>query len=73
MSKLTIEVEETDLEELFSLLAEINDLFHQPSNLSDPERMQQFAEKYYSSINRAYYQTVWNWLPEELRIRLSDE
>lgn len=56
-----------ELKQLFLLLEELNDFFHQPMNLEDSERVRAFAERVYPEIRTMYYETVWNALPEDMQ------
>lgn len=53
--------------EIFELLERLNSFFHQPRNFESASRPASFVKENYSDIHRAYYETVWNWLPPEIQ------
>ena len=61
-----------ELKRLFLLLEELNDFFHQPMNLEDPQALQAFAERVYPEIRSMYYETVWNALPKDMQLELEN-
>ena len=63
--KKTIPIPVSEIKEVFELLEQMNDLFHQPLNYQNSELMNKFAEDKYPEIRKLYYETVWKWLPEE--------
>jgi len=65
MNKIEIETEEA--KEVFELLEELNDLFHQPISYENHEAVKTFAEKHYAKIHKLYYDTVWSWLPADIQ------
>ncbi|SIO06601.1 hypothetical protein SAMN02745824_2818 [Parasphingorhabdus marina DSM 22363] len=65
--KSTVEVPVENVRDLFQLMEKMNDLFHQPRNLKDGKRIARFADENYPSIHKAYYEILWNLLPEEDR------
>ncbi len=65
MSKITVDPEE--VEELFDLLEKLNNFFHQSMNFDSQEKVEAFATQIYPEISKAYYETVWEWLPQEVK------
>ena len=61
-SDINISVE--TVRELYSLMEEIQDLFHQPLYYEDKETVIAFAHKHYPAIKKAYYETLWGLLPQ---------
>ena len=59
-----------DLRDLYILLEELNDFFHQPDNYSSVEQVQRFAKKIYPDISKMYYETVWKSLPKDVQEEL---
>ena len=62
----------SEIRRLYDLLAEVQDLFHQPLYYEDPGRVQRFADEYYGEIHDLYYNVVWEWLPEEERRKIEE-
>jgi len=69
----TIAVNADDLIEIYLLIEEINDLFHQPLKYSDAELVSNFADTHYPQIKRIYYEVLWEYLPEEYRHSIEAE
>ena len=65
MSDKDISISANQVRELFALMEEIQDLFHQPMNYENKDTVIKFADKYYPAIHKAYYKTLWDLLPEE--------
>jgi len=63
--KESISIPVSEVKEVFELLEEINQLFHQPLNHKDLEAVEMFAKSNYPAIKKLYYETVWNWLPKD--------
>ena len=61
----SIQIPLKEIKEVFELLEEMNDLFHQQLKYKDTEVVSKFAKTNYPEIKKLYYTTVWNWLPEE--------
>lgn len=62
-----IEVEESEVMELFQLMEKLNHFFHQPVHFESKQLVEEFAESVYPDIQKAYYETTWNWLPQKER------
>lgn len=71
MSNIEVSLEE--IIEIFYLLEELNDFFHDPSKYSDKEAVERFITEKYPSINKGYYKTVWNWLPKDVQDKITAE
>jgi len=67
-----IKISATEVRELFALMEEIQDLFHQPMYYEDKDTVIKFADKHYPSIHKAYYQTLWNLLPQKDKDRIAN-
>lgn len=61
-----------ELKELYLLLEELNEFFHQPENYLSSEKTNEFAKKIYPDINKMYYETVWDSLPKDLQDELEN-
>lgn len=57
-----------EMRELFLLLEDLNEFFHQPDNYSSISQVEKFARQIYPSLEKMYYKTVWDNLPEELKV-----
>ncbi len=60
-----IKIPLSEIKEVFELLEEVQDLFHQPMKYKDEKVTEKFANENYNKIKKLYYETVWNWLPKE--------
>ena len=67
--KIKLEVEEQDLKDLFYLMEEINDFFHNELNYNDVHK---FGEKHYKQISHSFYKVLWEWLPEDEKRRIEN-
>jgi hypothetical protein len=68
-----IEVELSQVKDIFLLLEELNDFFHDPDKYRDQTRVVDYVESgMYSKLHTAYYTTVWNWLPPEVQQQIED-
>ncbi|MEM7356088.1 MAG: hypothetical protein AAF657_35055 [Acidobacteriota bacterium] len=64
--EVMIKVPLAEVRELFFLLEETQDFFHQPLNYGDSEQVNAFVKGgFYERVKKAYYETVWNWLPAD--------
>ena len=54
-----IEIDLDEARRAFRLLGKIQDLFHQPTKVSDPEIVAKFATDNYPEIKELYYNVVW--------------
>jgi len=70
MTDIKIQLEQA--EEVFLLLEKLNKYFHQPLNYNSQEKIEEFASSIYPEIRTAYYNTVWDWLPEETQEKLEN-
>ena len=57
---------------VYRLLEALNDFFHQPLNFEDKETVMRFAQKNYPEIRELYYDTIWEWLPEDVRDKITN-
>lgn len=64
---IKIEVDVDEVRRVFSLLEEVNSLFHQPLKHKDINLVVNFAENNYPEIKELYYDLVWNWLPKDVQ------
>lgn len=65
-------MEREELKDLYLLLEELNDFFHQPENFKDSADIERFATKIYPGLKEMYYETVWSWLPKDLQEELEN-
>lgn len=68
-----IEVEGKEVVELFQLMERLNHFFHQPLHFETKESVEEFARSVYPDIHKAYYETIWGWLPKSERERIESE
>lgn len=61
---IDISISAENVRELYFLMEEIQDLFHQPLYYEDKETVAAFAKKHYPAIKKAYYETLWGLLPQ---------
>lgn len=72
MSDEDIKISPNQVRELFALMEEVQDLFHQPMYYENLETVKKFADKHYQAIHKAYYKTLWDLLPQEDKDRISE-
>jgi hypothetical protein len=66
--KTAIEVPADEVRQVFMLLEDLNSFLHDPQKYGDTERVIKFVEGgMYKRLHEAYYQTVWNWLPQGIQ------
>ena len=65
-------IETDEIIRVYRLFEALNDFFHQPLNFEDKETVMRFAQKNYPEIRSLYYDTIWEWLPEEVRDKITD-
>lgn len=63
MERLT----EKDIFKLYLLLEKLNEIFHDPDRVANQEIVARFAENYYPTIHKLYYETFWNALSIQQR------
>ena len=66
------EIPEDEIVEILELLERLNNFFHEPMNFEGSEAAASFAQSVYPEVNKAYYETVWNWLSESRREKFID-
>ena len=67
-----IEIDQDELIEHYDLLERLNSLLHQPLHFDDIEYMQKASTEIYPDLHKAYYKTVWDWLPAYVQQKLSN-
>jgi uncharacterized protein YeeX (DUF496 family) len=70
MSKIEIQLEEA--KEVFLLLEKLQDFMHQPMNCESKEDFVKFIKSVYPEVRKSYYETVWNWLPEQVQQEIEE-
>ncbi|MCQ9124041.1 MULTISPECIES: hypothetical protein [Rodentibacter] len=63
MKKLT----EKDILKIYLLLDKLNEIFHDEERTLDQGIISRFADNYYPTIHKLYYETVWNALTVQQR------
>ena len=66
------EISEDEVVEVLKLLESLNSFFHEPMKYENSELTISFAQSIYPQINKAYYETVWNWLSEARKTEYMD-
>lgn len=67
--KITVDLDE--VLEIYKLLEDLNEFFHEPSNYEKTSKILEFMEKgSYEKIRHAYYDIVSNWLPKDVQEKL---
>ncbi|QTA87034.1 hypothetical protein [Desulfonema magnum] len=69
---MRIKIETEEIVRVYRLLEALNDFFHQPLNFEDKDTVMRFAQKNYPEIRELYYDTIWEWLPEDIREKIRD-
>lgn len=68
-----IQVDLGEVKQLFSLLEELHEFFHQPMHYENSEEVTNFLQNgTYEKLRMMYYDTVWNWLPPEVQQQMED-
>ncbi len=67
-----IEIDQTEIVEVFKVLGRLNTFLHQPMHFDDVEYAQRVSAEIYPALSKAYYHTVWNWLPTEIQKQIED-
>jgi len=70
---MKIQVDLADVKRVFRLLENIHELMHEPLRYSDSSQVEAFAAAHYAEIKELYYETVWNWLPQEVKQEIIEE
>jgi len=73
MKSRTIKVNLDEAREVFLLLEEFQQFFHQPMHYENIAQVNEFLEKgAFDRLCRAYYDVTWNWLPEDVQKEIED-
>lgn len=67
-----IQVEPSELKELFLFLEDLNHFFHQPMHYEDQEQVKSYVEGMYPKLHSMFYDVVWNWLPPKMQKEIID-
>jgi len=68
-----IQVSLDEVIEVFLFLEELNSFFHDPEKYGNQAKLLRYIENgMYDKLHTAYYETVWNWLPEEVQKQIED-
>ena len=68
-----VEVDLEEVKRIYLLMEELVSFFHQPMHYDTPEKLHAFlggagsSDGAFKKISNAYYETVWNWLPDEVQ------
>lgn len=69
---MKVEIDIEEIKEVFFLLEELNDFFHQKDKYSDTKCVEKFADNIYPLLNKSYYDIVWNWFPQEVKKEITE-
>ena len=69
----SIKLSQNDFIELFEFMEKANELFHQSTKYSDPDKVKEFAQANYPLIRKFYYEILWDKLPEAEKERRLNE
>ena len=67
-----IEIDLDEARRVFDLLEKMNSLFHQPMKYKDAKAVDAFAEGNYDEIKELYYNVVWEWLPDDVKVEIEE-
>ena len=68
-----VEIDIAEIREVFDCLEDLHHFLHQPDNYRSHEQIQRFLDNgAYRRLHRAYYETVWGWLPPEVQKEYRD-
>lgn len=65
-------MERSELKQLYLLLEDLNDFFHQLENLKNSGDVERFVTRVYPELRKMYYETVWSWLPKDFQEELEN-
>jgi len=72
MSEIKVQLEEVKEIYLLLLLEKLQNFMHQSTNYESKEDFQSFVSHIYPEIHKSYYETVWNWLPENVQKEIEE-
>ncbi|QEY25356.1 hypothetical protein [Neisseria zalophi] len=62
-----------EIMEIYLLIEELNDIFHDPDRFGNINIIQKFGDEYYPTIHKLYYETLWNALTIDQRKEILGE
>lgn len=68
-----VQITESELLELYKFMEKANELFHQPMNYSNADKVSKFASNNYPLIKKYYYDVLWDKLPEQVKEKILNE
>ena len=68
-----VQLTEGELLELYKFMEKANELFHQPMNYSDAEKIAKFGQENYPTIKKYYYDVLWDKLPDKVKENILNE
>jgi hypothetical protein len=71
MAERSVSVPLDEIQQVYSLLVEYQQFFHQPLHYNEQTEVLQFLQDgAYRRLSDAVYTTVWNWLPEDVKSKI---
>lgn len=68
-----VKLTESELLELYKFMEKANELFHQPMNYSNADKVAEFGSENYPLIKKYYYDVLWDKLPENIKEKILSE
>ena len=68
-----VQFTEAQLLELYGFMEKANELFHQPMNYSDTDKVAKFGQENYPIIKKYYYDVLWDKLPDQVKENILNE
>lgn len=73
MPERMVSISLEELRELYSLLVDYQQFFHQPLHFGEQEEVVKFLrDGAYARLHQAVYDTVWDWLPRDVQSEISE-
>ncbi|QEY27096.1 hypothetical protein D0T92_01405 [Neisseria zalophi] len=62
-----------EIMEIYLLIEELNDIFHDSDRFGNINIIQKFVDEYYPTIHKLYYKILWNALTIDQRKQILEE
>lgn len=68
-----VQLTDEDIKNIWDLLENLNDIFHDYEKFNNKEIINEFQIHYYPIIHKLYYETIWNILTDEQKLEFTGE
>jgi hypothetical protein len=65
-----INITQSELIELYKFMEKANEIFHQPMKYRNTAEVEKFVSENYPTIQKFYYDVLWEHLPEDEKNRI---